>query len=151
MGILYFAYGSNMSRERMNERNVNIIGERIAFIKGYKIVFNKKANKNGEGYANIIPSENSVAYGVLYEIDKDDIRKLDRCEGTPYHYERKRMEVNLQDGTSIECEVYIANENKIGSNLKPSQKYLNCLIIGAKEHNFPEGYIKFLKNIETIR
>lgn len=50
----YFAYGSNMNKDRMKERKINFTSRQFAKLLCYKLVFNKKAKDGEFAYANII-------------------------------------------------------------------------------------------------
>jgi len=152
MKIFYFAYGSNMDRNRMiEERDVRILSEKVGFIEGWKIVFNKIATfPSGSGYANIAKEKNSKVYGVLYEIEDSDLGKLDKYEGYPTHYKREQITVILNNGKKIIAEVYIAQGNQTQEGLKPTKEYMKYLINGAKQRNLPIAYIKFLESIEVL-
>jgi len=149
--VLYFAYGSNMDRERLEkERGITILGEEIGILKGYKLVFNKLAGREGEGYANIEDSPSDFVIGVIYTIKEKDIEKLDRYEGVPNHYLRKEILVEDKNKVKKKCFIYIANPDKVRAGLKPSKLYLTYLIEGARQHYFPVEYIKKLEIWETI-
>jgi gamma-glutamylcyclotransferase len=152
MKIFYFAYGSNMDRRRMIERGVRILSEKVGFIEGWKLVFNKIATSYpGSGYANITKEKNSKVYGVLYEIENSDLKNLDEYEGYPTHYKRERITVILNNDKKIIAEVYIAQTNQTREGLKPTEEYMKHLIDGAKQHNLPSSYIKFLESIEVLK
>ncbi|MEM3399905.1 MAG: gamma-glutamylcyclotransferase family protein [Candidatus Micrarchaeia archaeon] len=151
MSILYFAYGSNMDRDRMLKRGVKIFSESIGYIKMWKLVFNKKAPNKGEGYANIVPNKNSKVYGVIYEIEETDILKLDEYEGYPTHYDRQAITVIRSDGTEIKAQVYIAKNDMTDTNLKPSKSYMQYILNGARQHNLPEEYIDFLEKAGGLK
>ena len=72
--------------------------------------------------------------------------KLDGCEVTPSHYERKKIKIK-SDKKMVDCEIYIANPNKIGEGLKPTKEYLRHLLAGRKY--LSDKYIQFLESIET--
>ena len=78
----YFAYVSNMGPGRMKKRGVNFSSRVAATFKGYRLEFSKVENRNSaEGYANIVPDENGVIEGVLYEIADDGIKKTRSMRG----------------------------------------------------------------------
>lgn len=146
----YFAYGSNMDSERMKKRGVNYSRRECAFLKGHKLVFNKLVSYNPqEGYANIVPDENDMVEGVLYEISDSDLSKLDKYEGYPNHYGRIRVTVQLDDDQEVEAVIYIAQPDKVREGLKPSREYLKHLIIGG-EGILSESYRRKLKLWKTL-
>ena len=76
---------------------------------------------SNEGYANIIQDEKSVVEGIIYEISDSDIAKLDYYEGYPFHYDRIKVRVKLDDGQEVEAVTYIAQPDKIGKWIKAKQ------------------------------
>ena len=149
MSVYYFAFGSNMNRERMKERKVEFTEMQKGSIKNWKLVFNKIKDKNkGIGYANIVPKTGSIVEGIIYKVSEDSMQKLDKFEGVPDHYQRKNMFVENDYKESINCIVYIANPSKVNDCLKPEKEYLGHLFEG-KEF-LSENYFSNLKNVETL-
>src|SRR5690625_4357546 len=126
----YFAYGSNMNSDRMKERGIDFTSRVFARLDDYKLVFNKKADRKNIAFANIEPSEGSHVEGGLYEFPDHQIDNLDRCEGHPYHYKREELTVLDQDGRSVSAMVYIAQSDKIVSDLLSTRDYLADLLYG---------------------
>ena len=142
--IYYFAYGSNMNCERMLGRvgEFTIVGRGV--LKDYYLAFNKIAKgKVGEGYANVMNSPGDLVEGVVYQFD--EIRKLDKPEGYPIHYDRQLMTISI-DGGFVEAWVYFARSSRISDGLMPSRNYMNHLLLG-KEY-LSEAYFRNL--VETF-
>lgn len=128
--IHYFAYGSNMSKTRMQQRLVQYKSRRPATLKGYDLQFNKiNRQVAGAGFANIVPQENSMVEGVIYEIDEAGLKILDGFEGYPKRYDRQMLSVEME-GKVIEANVYIAQRMETKSGLKPEITYLKYLLDG---------------------
>lgn len=145
----YFAYGSNMDPARMLKRKTSFTERIPAKLKGYKLMFNKQADRNPkEGYANLQESKNKLVEGVLYNINEVGRKKIDLAEGYPDHYNRIKVKVELASREEIEVETYIANPNKTKSSLKPSKEYLGYLL-KAKDVLSKEYYTK-LELTETL-
>lgn len=125
----YFAYGSNMNEQRMLDRGVNFTSKELGILNGYKMIINKRSYKNPEmGFANIIPSLDEQVEGVLYEVSIDDIFKLDKFEGYPKHYNRRKMIVNSEESI-----VYVANPKWVSiGELKATEEYKNHILEGKK-------------------
>lgn len=141
--IYYFAYGSNMNEARMLERvgEFTIIGSGVLI--DYQLAFNKMAHgKIGEGYANVMTSPRDLVEGVVYQFD--EIRKLDKPEGYPIHYDRKLMAISI-DGGFVEAWVYFARPSRISEGLMPSKSYLEHILLG-KEY-LSEAYFQKLVEI----
>ncbi len=140
--MMYFAYGSNMDSKRMLERGIKFKSRRLGILNGYSLIFNKKASKGDFGYANISLSEGDFVEGILYEVGEEDIKKLDKYEGYPNHYDRDYITV-FSNKIPIESIVYIANPNKIMDGLLPTSEYLSHLLEG-KEFLSKEYYNKII-------
>lgn len=140
-----------MNQHRMIERGIRFSVSEKAMLKEHKLLFNKKAyGKEGVGYANIVADSNSVIWGVLYTVTSS-LGNLDRYEGHPNHYEKQFVTVQKSDGTEVQAITYVARKEKVSNNLKPEQTYLNHLIQGARQNDFPNDYIAFLEQIETSK
>jgi cation transport regulator ChaC len=144
----YFAYGSNMDENRLKERIGEFERGKVAFLKGYRLVFDKSADSPQVGYANIISHKEKTVIGVLYELTDKQLLILDDYEGIA-HNQYKRGSVNVWDERkqSIEAITYLATDCE--SDLKPYKWYLDYLINGAEQHYFPNEYLKMLKAVKT--
>lgn len=142
----YFAYGSNMDKERMLERELNFTSRQFAKLPGYKLMFNKISQKQGM-VSNIEQSNSDFIEGVLYEFPDSDISKLDKAEGYPNHYDRIKVTVLTKDGTQTEATTYIAKQDKIINGLHPTKKYLNHLLAG--KDILSKEYFDKLSNTQT--
>jgi cation transport regulator ChaC len=140
----YFAYGSNMSINRMLQRNIKINGKpERATLHDYEFVINKRSYKNQNiGFANIRKKENSTVEGVLYDVN--DLKLLDKHEGFPKHYDKIILPVETKNDT-VDAIVYVANEKWITENLKTTEEYKN-FILGGKKY-LSEEYYNFLNEI----
>ena len=85
----YFAFGSNMSNRRMKDRIPSASPLGIGRLKGYKFYCNKKSN-DGSGKGNLLRSDGSDVWGVVFEINKSDLAVLD---GYEVGYQRINVEV----------------------------------------------------------
>ena len=144
--MIYFAYGSNMDFNRLNERDISFKFIGLGILDGYELKFNKIASKkNGVGFANIIRQKGSKVEGLLFSID--NIELLDQFEGFPNHYKKENLKINYL-GNLIDAIVYVASTKWVSNNLKPEREYLNRLL-AAKDFLSAE-YLSFLENSETI-
>jgi gamma-glutamylcyclotransferase len=135
----YFAYASNMSRAQMKSRAGEIFEERVAKLENYELVFNKKA-RGGSATANIRPAPGQAVEGVLYKINEQAFRALDRFEGAPEHYRRIEVSVAAGDGQKIAAQAFIAT--RVEKGLRPAPHYLKTILDGGREHGLPEEYLK---------
>jgi len=128
----YFAYGSNMSQNRMEARGLMPSSKQVAYLDNYEFIINKRSYKDPKvGYANINEKKGSVVEGILYNVKESDILLLDRFEGAPKHYDRKTLNLRLSNGVIVEGVVYIANFGWTSpKQLKTTPEYKNFILEG---------------------
>ena len=146
--MTYFAYGSNMNEERMKERDINFTSRQFAKLTGYVLAFNKKAKAGNYTFANIKKSEIDCVEGILYEFPDNDILKLDKAEGYPYHYNKIEIIVFDKDENPIKAITYIAQKDKVVEGLFPTTNYINHLLAG--KDILSNSYIEKLLNTQTL-
>lgn len=146
MGVIYFAYGSNMDFKRLEERGVSFELIGLGILEGYALKFNKVASKrSGAGYANIVQQKGSRVEGLLFSIAK--IEQLDRFEGYPTHYKKEALKIHHSNNV-VEATVYVAAADWVSDDLMPERVYLNRLL--AAKDFFSEAYFDFLESTKTI-
>ena len=127
----YFAYGSNCNPAVMKRKGVGFTSRRRAVLRGFRLLFNKKAMRRSLpddiGFANINEDADGAVEGILYEIIDDDLERLDRSERYPDHYDRIEVTVEA-DGGRERCCTYRAQPDKVRPGLKPSRNYLNHIL-----------------------
>jgi len=146
---LYFAYGSNMNHSQMGERCGK--GWRFlkrAYLSGYKLVFDGYSKKWKGAVANVVKSKGETVWGGLFEVTKECIGKLDEREGYLNHYyDRRELQVFDDEGNCYTAYVYLREPQRQG---KPSQKYLEALLQGAKDCGLPREYVERLCQYENL-
>jgi gamma-glutamylcyclotransferase len=149
MSTYYFAFGSNMNKERMIEREANFVNIQKGILNDWELVFNKiNSRKDGSGFANIIPKIGSIVEGMIYKVDEETLEKLDRFEGVPNHYNRKTMKIRNENNEMIDCITYLANPSQMDNSRKPEKWYLNHLLKG-KEY-LSEEYFSDLRKTNSL-
>ena len=81
--MLYFAYGSNLHHFQMKRRCKDSIFLKKINLKNFKLTFRSKYRA-----ADIEPKKNSIVPGALFEISKNDEKKLDLYEDFPTLYKK---------------------------------------------------------------
>ena len=150
--MLYFAYGSNMSADRLKKRINSACKVGIGELKDYEIVCNKISDDKSLKF-NIEPSEGSQVYGVVYCVSESDLPKLDEFEGALHgnkHYIREMMTI-IYNGEEQQAVTYICtcteNIYNSGEN-KPYSWYVQHALTGAREAGLNEDYIKIYIDIK---
>ena len=143
--INYFAFGSNMSAQRMHERLGWSPSRSGAILLDYEMIFNKHSNDGGK--ANIMSSPGNIVEGILYSVNEEDLLILDNYEGVAAkQYKRHEIEVRSNNKNSITAVTYKAlNTGKISA---PTEEYLSYILEG-KEFLSP-GYYAKLKSNKTL-
>ena len=141
----YFAFGSNMSAQRMRERLGWSPSRSGVILHDYEMIFNKHSNDGGK--ANIMYSPGNIVEGILYSVNEEDLVILDKYEGvSSKQYKRYKIEVQDNNKNSIPAVAYKAlNTGKVSA---PTEEYLNYILKG-REFLSP-GYYTKLKSTETL-
>src|SRR4051812_40050950 len=123
---LYFAFGSNLLKARINARigHLGPIEKAGNFIlQGYELLFNCSPNRRFP-YANISEKLGSCVHGVLYKINEHQIHELDRYEGYPLMYEK----FYLIDNGRIIFGYHSVNPMAYVKKGQPFHEYLDIII-----------------------
>ena len=136
--INYFAFGSNMSAQRMHDRLGWSPSPTGAVLADYEMVFNKNSNDGGK--ANIMYSPGKIVEGILYSVNEEDLLILDKFEGVAAkQYKRYDIEVRDNNKNYISAVAYKALNTR--GIYAPTREYLNYILEG-KEFLSPEYYLK---------
>ncbi|KAM8967080.1 gamma-glutamylcyclotransferase [Pelodytes ibericus] len=147
----YFAYGSNMLKERILMDNPSASFHSIALLKNFRLAFgNPKGRSNSRwhgGAATVVESEGNEVWGVVWKMDIKNLDSLDMQEGVSVgFYEPIEINVQTVEGPDITCRCYQMNKIVYGLT---SPQYKQVLCMGAKQNDLPLQYQKLLEDIET--
>ena len=125
--MLYFAYGSNLHHLQMKRRCKDSSFLKTINLKGFRLTFRNM-------YADIELKRNSIVVGALFEISKNDEKKLDVYEDYPIvykkyyfgHYGKKVMTYIMVNKTSFTF---------------PTDRYLNIIKKGYNDCNLNKKYL----------
>lgn len=132
MHTVYMAYGSNLNIEQMGERcpRASVIGGTV--LKGHHLTFR---GRYGSAVATIERQKGSSVPVLLWEITPECEKALDRYEGFPRLYRKKRLNVKLE-GQDIQAMAYIMNE---GHRISlPGRYYYQTILQGYRDCGFDE-------------
>lgn len=138
----YFAYGSNMSTERLRARIPRATPIGRARWPGMRLVFNKVAS-DGSGKANLVEDSESEAWGVLYSIPLIDWASLDGFEPG---YVRGDCAVILDSGESFRAQVYLGSGET--RETPPHDWYRDHIYRGAVEHGLPAEFVRMIHSLQ---
>jgi hypothetical protein len=147
---LYFAYGSNLSSERMRRSDrapsARIVG--TAALSGHVLAWHKRG-ADGTGKCTIRPTGSRAdgVWGVLWEIDAADVERLDAVEGPGY--ERVDVEVTTAN-QKMSAFSYRARTTYVDEALRPADWYREVVLAGAREHGLPAAWIRSLEGASAV-
>ena len=131
MPFVYFAYGSNMSTERLRERMPSCKPIGVATLPGHTLRFHKRSmDKSGRCNAFASGNDSSVI-GVLFSFDPAERAKLDKAEGVGSGYEHAMVTVINDKGRRRKVLTYLATPDYIDDSLKPYGWYKDFVLAGA--------------------
>ena len=148
----YFAYGSNLDRVQMAQRcpGARLIGP--AQLANHRMCFPRRSPVRGCAVASVEPCKGGVIWGVVYELDDDDLGSLDAREGyDPVNrsainrYCRVDVTVHRVGGEKVKAVAYVAVPEE--NSGRPSADYLKHIIDGAVAHSFPDDYVEGLRAV----
>jgi len=127
--MLYFAYGSNLHHSQMKRRCKDSIFLKKINLKDFKLNFRSEYSS-----ADIEPKKNSIVPGALFQISKNDEKKLDVYEDYPilykkyyfFYYRKKVMTYTMTKKTIFRF---------------PTERYLNIVKRGYKDCKLDIKYL----------
>lgn len=145
----YFAYGSNMSLTRLQQRVPSAKRLDTVTLQNHQLRFHMSSH-DGSGKCNAYQTnnENHKVIGALFEIDINEKDVLDRAESLGFGYGEKFVCVQSESGEVFEALTYYAL--KLDHTLKPYSWYLNHVIVGARETQLPTEYLEIIETTESI-
>ena len=128
--MFYFAYGSNLHHFQMKRRCKDSIYLKKINLKDFQLTFRSKYRA-----ADIEKKKNFIVPGGLYEISKNDEKKLDVYEDYPilykkyyfYYYGKKVMTYTMAKKSPYRF---------------PTDRYLNIVKRGYKDCNLDLKYLE---------
>jgi gamma-glutamylcyclotransferase len=148
--VWYFAYGSNMETATFHgRRGIACLRALPARAAGWRLTLDKPpVMPIGESTANIVPDPGAEVMGVLYEISPADWEHVTLTEGVRIgNYRSVTLRAVSLAGPALEVDaVSLASERREPS-LRPSHRYVACLIAGALEHGLPADWVAMLRAV----
>ncbi len=168
MGVpLYAAYGTNMYPDQMNTRAPHSPFAGTGWLKGWRLTFAGDDPTWEGAVATVVEDPDSRVFVVLYDVPDEDVRALDRWEGTDRMPARKiRVRITrrptVPDGPPVDAQesefavdiapagtddtvlawLYVMDAFEGGL---PSARYLGLLADAAECAGAPEKYVHELR------
>jgi hypothetical protein len=140
MNALYFAYGSNLLRERLLVRCPGLTYAGRATLPAHLLAFDK-VSTDGSGKCAFAPAAGDKVQGVLWNVPEIELGRLDLSEGRGY--ERDIVKVVCAEQQEYDAITYRASHRSNG--LRPYDWYLALVLAGAEQQGLPQPYIDSLR------
>lgn len=143
----YFAYGSNMTVQRLCARVPSAQFVCSAKLVGYKLKFHKPSKRDGSGKCDSAFSGNSAdcVYGAVFSILESELALLDSFEGQGLGYDRRVVSLVTESLGNIEAQIYLAT--KFDASLRPLDWYKEHVVRGAKAIGLPNSYVASIEAV----
>ncbi|XP_037330521.2 gamma-glutamylcyclotransferase a [Pungitius pungitius] len=148
--FMYFAFGSNLLKERLQVANPSAIFHTTGRLKDHELSFGLcEAIENSiwhGGVATIAPCPGAEVWGVIWTLSSEDLPRLDKQEGVNVGiYSPLEVSVETDKGL-IFCRTYQTNNFHA---CPPSPQYKQVVCLGAERNGLPGEYLKKLEAIQT--
>ena len=160
--ILYFAYGSNLNQEDLDNwkskkpewMNADLILNKksIGFLLGYRLGFTRTSpNRGNKGVADIVPSDDpmSKVWGVIFSLTPSQDRAIAAKEGAPTSYRPMAIGVTDVHGVKHCCLTYQAvvkgGKSRKATHFEPHDDYIKVINLGGEQHQLPSEFFEHLK------
>ena len=142
----YFAYGSNMLRERLVARVSTARAVAVGVVRDFRLDF-AKVSVDHSGKGDMVSSPGGEVWGVLYEFDAAQKESLDEHEGRDYSARKVVVATSAGDETA---RAYIAEPHRRDAARVPYDWYLALIVTGAEQNELPTAYVEQLRHTPTM-
>ncbi|GBC69568.1 hypothetical protein HRbin01_01268 [archaeon HR01] len=138
MKVWYFAYGSNLDLETMRRKVGSWYELKPAILRNYRLVFDHYSPSWSGGTADVVESEGGIVYGAAYLLDEEQLKILDRFEGVPTSYNRRKVLIEVA-GEKLEAFTYVVSNPK--KYVRPSEEYLSKVLKGLRRLGYGDDVV----------
>ncbi|XP_056596814.1 gamma-glutamylcyclotransferase a [Triplophysa dalaica] len=143
--FMYYAYGSNLLKERLQLNNPSAVFHCIGKIKDYRLNFGLWGDTTNctwhGGVATIEESDGEEVWGVVWRLDNENLSTLDKQEQVHEGmYSPSHVMVETDEGPIL-CRTYKMNNFR---PCLPSPQYKKVVCLGAQQNSLPQNYIQKL-------
>lgn len=174
--VQYFAYFSNISPSRLgplaslSSRRFDVLDVQLSTLNDYRLVFNVPGLPPEPAFANIESAKGHAVKGVLYTLGKSNFQRLALSEGCVLDNgipsflrgpaslisgaRLHEVNVTLENGKTTRATTFWWKTRLLPPMakriLKPSRRYVQCAIDGARYRGMDRKYIiQVLSKIDT--
>ncbi len=140
--MYYLAYGSNLHPARLEQRLGPVTRIGVAELFGYELRFHKRG-ADGSGKGNLLKASGRSAWGVVFKLDGQQKKRLDKFEGDGYDCVEVEVIISRKN---YPCFCYLAQQDWIDDGLLPHNWYRDLILYGARHAGFASEYIQAIEN-----
>ncbi|XP_078687649.1 gamma-glutamylcyclotransferase-like [Branchiostoma floridae x Branchiostoma belcheri] len=149
--FLYFGYGSNLLKERIQINSPTAQFKAIGKVQDYRLGFYGSSIRWGGGVATIDHTPGHTLWGAVWQISVKNLEALNRQEGVKGNdqgkYRPVELSVETSSGEHLTCRSYQIIDTS--QPKPPSPQYMEVLLGGARQQGLPEEYIRELSVVQT--
>lgn len=134
----YFAYGANMDRTHMSRTAPDAVMMSQATLDGHRVAIGQA------GYGTLIPDDQAVVHGVLWQLTEQDEAALDGFEAIDEGVYRKDLVTVRTPATDHVAMVYLAIDPTPGV---ASPDYVRQVVAAAQAAGLPDDYVGALAQL----
>jgi len=141
---LYFAYGSNMCTGNLRQVAPSAVAIGVARLPRHELQFRKRSGPDDGAGSNPFETgrDESVVWGVLFQMSDADLQALVRLEDGRYGYVPTPKTVYPRGSSQpVTALVFMAELRDLDPDLRPFDWYLRRVLEGAWQHDLPPDYI----------
>jgi gamma-glutamylcyclotransferase len=146
--VMYFAYGSNLDARQMRSRCASAEADARAVLPNHALAFAGFSRRWGGAVATIVRLPGEQVDGLLYRLSRDELLELDRHEGCPLAYRRRRMVVTDEHGQRRRAQLYQQPDERLVL-WDPQSDYLRVLRRAYNRLGFDVG--RLTAAMEVVR
>ena len=147
---LFFAYDSYLDADLLKKYCRNARPVTRARVLDHSLHFVRlQASQKGQlaGYIDMVDKPGDDVWGVLYRLEQDDLRFLDRYEQVPEKSRRDIIDIVTDNGSNISAYTLLVNRD---SPLGRPREQFELAIQGAKNHGLPNDYVTKLEQMLSV-
>lgn len=130
--VLYFAYGSNMNEPQMHARVPGSRKVDVGWLLDHEFLYSGYSRTWGGAVANVRRKKGQAVFGVLYSLPAGGIETLDRFEGYPLAYQRRR--VSIQDSGGNKRSAFLYFKRATRAEVEPNPEYVRLITDAHRRH-----------------
>lgn len=141
---LVFGFGSNMDLFQIKNRCPSAILVKRALVYDYEIRYTRFSQARGGGVADMYSAPGHKVWGLIVDINDEDLSHLDQIECGNMGY--KRITYNVYDDNGDELKVYAYDVIDKKPDIPPTKIYEWLVYSGAYNLNTPHYYLNHIKS-----